>query len=102
MKVVDEKEFNEVITKGTTLVDFYATWCGPCRIMAEILEDIADEVGDSVNIVKIDVDQTPDVARKFGIMSIPTLIIFKDGQLIEKHVGIWDKDSCVETLKSYL
>ena len=102
MKVVNEKEFEEVVKSGVVLVDLYATWCGPCRIMAEILEDIADAVGESVEIVKVDVDQSPNVARKFGVMSIPTLLVFKDGELKEKHVGIWDQDSCVETLKSYL
>ena len=102
MKVVNEKEFEEVVKSGVVLVDLYATWCGPCRIMAEILEDIADAIGESVEIVKVDVDQSPNVARKFGVMSIPTLLVFKDGELKEKHVGIWDQDSCVETLKSYL
>ena len=102
MKIVSENEFEEVVKSGITLVDFYATWCGPCRIMANILEDIEDEVGQDVQIVKVDVDENQSLARKFGVMSIPTLIIFKDGQVQEKHIGIWQQEECVETIKSYI
>ena len=102
MKIVNEKEFAQEIEKGVTLVDFYATWCGPCRIMANILEDIAEEVGEEVNIIKVDVDETPSLAKEFGIMSIPTLLLFKDEEMKEKHVGIWSSEDCINTIKSYL
>lgn len=102
MKVVEEKDFKEEIKEGVTLVDFYATWCGPCRIMADILEDISEELGENVKVFKVDVDNSENIAREFGIMSIPTLIIFKNGQIQEKHVGIWQQEDCVQTLKKYL
>ena len=102
MKTIRENEFENEIKQGVTLVDFYATWCGPCRVMGGILEDIDDALDGQANIIKIDVDECPSLARSFGVMSIPTLMIFKDGQLKEKHVGIWDQDECVDTIKSYL
>lgn len=102
MKVIEEKDFEEEIKTGVSLVDFYASWCGPCRIMGNIIEDIAEELGEKVNVFKVDVDNAEKISREFGIMSIPTLIIFKDGQMQEKHVGIWQQDDCVEAVKKYL
>lgn len=93
MKIIDSvKEFDEVIGEGKVLVDFFAVWCGPCKMIAPVLEEIADE-RDDVIIVKVDVDETPDLARRYGIMSIPTLLLFKDGQLVSKTMGYQDKDS---------
>ena len=102
MTEINEKDFEEKTKGGVSLVDFYATWCMPCRMFAEILEDISQEIGDKVNIFKVDVDNNENIARKFGIMSIPTIIIMKDGELKEKHIGVWQKEDCIEAVEKYL
>ena len=86
----DGKSFNEAIASGTTLVDFWATWCGPCRMQAPILDAFEAEMGDLVKVGKVDVDEQPDIARRYNIFSIPTLIVFRDGQEIARTVGVTD------------
>ncbi len=83
-------EFDGFIAGGAALVDFWATWCGPCRMQAPILEQLDAELGGSVKIGKVDVDEEPELARRFGVMSIPTLIAFKDGKPVSKSVGVTD------------
>ncbi len=86
------KNFNEIVLGSDipVLVDFFATWCGPCRMIAPILEEIATEHPE-YKIVKIDVDEEPDLASRFGIMSIPTLLVFKNGELITQTTGALPK-----------
>lgn len=74
------------------LVDFFAEWCGPCKMQGPIVEELAREVGDKFKVGKMDVDASPETAQKFGIMSIPTLIIFKDGKVAEQMIGLHGKD----------
>ena len=95
MKKINEQEFESEIKEGIVLVDFFATWCGPCRMMSFVLEDFADEMND-VKILKIDVDECEKLARKFGVMSIPTLVLFKNGKEVYKHVGLVQKDDLVK------
>ena len=96
MKIIKTvTEYEETLKEGTVLVDFFASWCGPCRMIAPILEEISEERVD-VKIVKVDVDELPELARRYGIMSIPTLLIFKDGTLVSKTMGYQDKDSLNE------
>ena len=102
MREIEEKDFESEVKEGVTLVDFFATWCMPCRMMGQILEDIAQELGDKVKIVKVDVDKNENLARQYGVMSIPTLYIFKDGKDEEKHIGVWQFEDCVNALKKYL
>lgn len=102
MEIITEKNFQEKIKTGVTVVDFFATWCGPCRMMGPILEEAAQELGDKVQIFKVDVDEDEALARSFGILSIPTIIIFKDGQQVDKHVGLWMKEDLLEAAKKHI
>ena len=103
MRIVNEEEFNEVLKENKlVLVDFFATWCGPCRMLSPILEEIKEENNGKFEIVKVDVDESEKLARKFGIMSVPTMIIFQDGTEAEKIVGLRDKDSIIETISAWL
>jgi thioredoxin 1 len=83
---------------GVTLVDFWAPWCGPCRMIAPVLEEVDQEMGDKVKIVKVNVDENPETASKFGVMSIPTLLVFKNGELVDKTIGYQPKDALVQLL----
>lgn len=96
IKHISSKEFEEEVLKSkeAVLVDFYADWCGPCRMLAPILEEIED-----VNIYKVNVDDEPDLAMKYGIMSIPCVISFKDGKEYKKSVGLVDKETILDLLK---
>ena len=82
--------FNEAIASGTTLVDFWATWCGPCRMQAPILDAFEAEMGATIKVGKVDVDEEPGIAARFNIFSIPTLIAFRDGKEIARTVGVTD------------
>ena len=98
---VDSKNFQEIInSKEVVLVDFYATWCGPCKMLAPILEDVNKEVSDNVLIAKLDIDNALDVAKEYGVMSVPTMIIFKNGKEIERLVGLRQKTQILEVLKN--
>ena len=99
MKYIEkEDEFTEQIKNKLVLLDFYANWCGPCQMLSPILEELEKENKD-LTIVKIDVDKNESLARKHGIMSIPALEIYKEGNLISKHVGYLSKDELKDLLK---
>ena len=86
MEIKNEKEFNEIINSEYALVDFFATWCGPCKMMGPVLESVSSN-RDNIKIIKVDVDKFESLARTYGVMSIPTLILFKNGQVVDKKVG---------------
>lgn len=94
----NEENFNDLIMKGKVLVDFFATWCGPCKMLTPILEELASDRSDT-KIVKVDVDECEGLARQFGVMSIPTLIQFDNGKIIDKKVGFQSKEEISEWLK---
>ncbi|NOL49478.1 thioredoxin TrxA [Pelistega europaea] len=82
------------------LVDYWAPWCGPCKMIAPILDDVASEFADKVQVVKVDVDQNPDIATKFGIRGIPTLMLFNKGQSVATKVGAVNKTQLVQFIES--
>ena len=89
VKAITDATFEAETKEGLVLVDFWATWCGPCRMQATILEKLSEELSeDELKILKMDVDENPETARAFGIMSIPTLLFKKDGQVVKQVAGV--------------
>ncbi|MEM1306595.1 MAG: thioredoxin [Pseudomonadota bacterium] len=86
---VSDQNFEAEVLKADTpvLVDFFAEWCGPCKAMAPALEEVAKDMEGRVKIAKVDVDQSPDITTKYGIQAMPTLILFKDGEIAARHTG---------------
>jgi thioredoxin 1 len=99
---VTDEAFDRTISQGLVLVDFYADWCGPCRIVAPILEQIAGELQGKLTLAKLDVDQNQRTAMKFGVMSIPTLILFRDGKPLDMMVGAAPKAQLEGWIQEYL
>ncbi|MCH5278260.1 MAG: thioredoxin [Christensenellaceae bacterium] len=94
------QNFDTEINKDTPiLVDFWASWCGPCRMLAGTIEQLANESDGSYRVGKVNVDEQPDLAKRFGVMSIPTLIVFKNGKEINKSVGVKPKGAILQMLK---
>ncbi|MBI5273428.1 MAG: thioredoxin [Chlamydiales bacterium] len=101
IKKVTDADFTKSIAKGLTLVDFYADWCGPCRMLAPIIEEVAAEMGGKLAVVKVNVDTEQATAAKFTITSIPTIILFKNGKEVARLVGLQDFDSLIELIEPH-
>jgi len=97
-----EEQFEDVIEDGVILVDFYASWCGPCKMLAPFIEEIAEEYEGKVKVCKVDVDEVGTLAQKFNVHSIPTLMYFKDGKLKDVNVGFQDKKAIESVLEKYI
>lgn len=102
MKIVNTQEFNELMNEEAVLVDFFATWCGPCKMLSPVLEGVAEKMKDKVTIVKVDVDQSPDLAAKFGVMSVPTMIMFKNGRQVDAFSGYMSEANLMANIERNL
>ncbi len=101
MEIINESQFATTIANGVVLVDFFANWCGPCKMLSPVLEELAGEMG-QVKFVKVDVDESENLARKYGIQAIPNLIIFKDGQAVDQITGFTGKGDIQKRLDAVL
>lgn len=95
---LDTKTFSSFVAKGTVLVDFWAPWCGPCQMQLPILDNLARNLGGKAKVAKLNVDESPDIAAQFSIFSIPTLIVFKDGQPAKVFQGVQTEDTLTKAL----
>jgi len=103
-QVVSDQNFETEVIKSDTpvLVDFWAAWCGPCRMVAPVLEEIATEQGEKVRIAKLDVDANPITAGRFGVRSIPTMILFKNGREAQRVVGYMPKEKLLQQIQPHI
>jgi thioredoxin 1 len=103
-RAVTDSTFESEVLKSSkpVLVDYWAEWCGPCRMVAPVLEEIASEHGSKIDIVKLNVDENPEVVRTYGILNIPTLTVFRDGQVAKEIVGARPKAALLRELEEFL
>lgn len=99
---VTDQTFTSETSEGVVLVDFWAPWCGPCKMIAPVLEELDAELGEKAKIVKLDVDENQETAGKFGVMSIPTLLVMKNGEVVDQVVGFQPKEALAELLNKHV
>lgn len=103
-KIFSEKTFSDEVLKSDrpVLVDFYAEWCGPCKMLGPVIEELSEELADKMLIGKVDIDKDQNLAQQYGIMSVPTLLVFVNGEVVEKFVGAMPKAQLQEKLTRYI
>lgn len=105
VKVINSEEFNNKVlsdNSSAVLVDFFAVWCGPCKMFSPVIEEISKEMSGKINVFKVDVDKSTDIAQRYGIMGVPTAVIFKNGKAVDKIVGFQPKDVLENRIEKYL
>lgn len=104
VKALTAKDFEQevLLSEDPVLIDFFATWCGPCRALAPTVDEIAEERAGKLRVLKCDIDQQPDLANRFGIMSVPTLVLIKEGRTVETMVGAQPKSRLLAVIDQYL
>ena len=97
---LNDTDFDSAIAEGITLVDFWAPWCGPCRMQVPILEELSESVDNQTKIAKLNVDEAEGVAGRFGVQAIPTLLLFKDGNEVQRFIGVQSKKTLIDAISS--
>lgn len=102
LHIKNTEEFNKLISTSTkpVLIDFWADWCGPCKMLAPILEEVSNSIGEQAVIAKVNVDEVNALAAEYGIMTIPTLILFKNGEIVDKTVGVQPQSSIEDMIQN--
>ena len=103
-QVISSEEFNNLVehVEGIAVVDFFATWCGPCKMLAPVFQEVGNELEGKANFYKIDIDQSLDIARQFSVSTVPTVIIFRNGEPIERLVGFMPKENLLSKIREYI
>ncbi|UWD47509.1 thioredoxin [Clostridioides difficile] len=103
-KVINTSEFRSSVegSKGVVVVDFFATWCGPCNMLAPVFAELGEDMKDEARFVKVDIDESLEIAQQFSVSTVPTMIIFKDGEPVETLIGFMPKNKIEMKVKSYL
>ncbi|MBQ3422469.1 MAG: thioredoxin [Romboutsia sp.] len=103
-KIINTSQFRESVEQnsGVVVVDFFATWCGPCKMLAPVFEQAGEEMKNDATFLKVDIDQSLEIAQQFRISTVPTMMIFKDGKPVESLVGFMPKEAIVQKVKSHL
>lgn len=102
VKVLNADTFDSHVKSGVTVIDFWAPWCGPCKMLAPVIEQISDEYGGKLQICKVNVDDNQNLATRYGIMSIPSVLVFKNGEVVDKMVGSRPKSQIKEMIDKYI
>ena len=103
-QVISSEEFNNLVehVEGIAVVDFFATWCGPCKMLAPVFQEVGNELDGKANFYKIDIDQSLDIARQFSVSTVPTIIIFRNGEPVERLVGFMPKENLASKIREYI